>query len=416
MTQHPHPTKHPAERPAERPDAFTPTRTAGLARLAAFAPGAGTAYAAGRNADPGPGRYGAVSQLSPWIRHRLVTEQEVLQTTLGRHSASAAAKFIDEVFWRAYWKGWLEMRPSVWAGYRAGVARGLDRVATEAGLRRDWEAACHGETGIAGFDDWAQELVTTGWMHNHARMWFASIWIFTLRLPWELGADFFLRHLMDADAAVNTLSWRWVAGLHTPGKTYLATTDNIRRYTAGRFAPTGLARDAHPVAGTPNPPAMALDLPRAGPLPQDKVGLILHDEDLSPWFLADTPVEATLVISARAGLSPLAMGVQGQAFAQGAAADAVARWQGRLGSVSHADVTVDAIADWAAAEGLAAVRVAHAPVGPTADLLSRAGNRLQTAGLVFAPVVRPYDARAWPHGTHGFFWFREAIPRLLDAL
>ena len=61
-------------------------------------------------------------------------------------------------------------------------------------------------TGIEGFDDWARELVDTGYMHNHARMWFASIWIFTLRLPWALGADFFLRHLLDADAASNTLS------------------------------------------------------------------------------------------------------------------------------------------------------------------------------------------------------------------
>jgi deoxyribodipyrimidine photo-lyase len=65
-----------------------------------------------------------------------------------------------------------------------------------------------------------QELVETGYLHNHARMWFASIWIFTLRLPWELGADFFLRHLLDGDAASNTLSWRWVAGLHTKGKHY----------------------------------------------------------------------------------------------------------------------------------------------------------------------------------------------------
>ena len=74
-------------------------------------------------------------------------------------------------------------------------------------------------------------------------MWFASIWIFTLRLPWALGADFFLRHLIDADAASNTLSWRWGAGLQTVGKTYLARTENIARYTNGRFAPRGLAHD-----------------------------------------------------------------------------------------------------------------------------------------------------------------------------
>ena len=60
-------------------------------------------------------------------------------------------------------------------------------------------------------------------------MWFASIWIFTLRLPWELGANFFYDHLLDADPASNTLSWRWVTGLQTQGKIYLATENNIEK-------------------------------------------------------------------------------------------------------------------------------------------------------------------------------------------
>ncbi|MCU0912565.1 MAG: DNA photolyase, partial [Rhodobacteraceae bacterium] len=195
---------------------FEPTRQAGLARLSAFLPAAGRDYAALRNHDlPG---HPHVSRLSPWIRHRLVTEEEVLAAVLGRDAPAGTDKFLQEVLWRTYWKGWLELRPSVWADYRAGVRAGLNRVQSEAGLRRAWEAACRGETGIDGFDGWAQELARTGYLHNHARMWFASIWIFTLQLPWELGADFFLRHLIDGDPASNTLSWRWVAGLHTRGK------------------------------------------------------------------------------------------------------------------------------------------------------------------------------------------------------
>jgi deoxyribodipyrimidine photo-lyase len=66
-------------------------------------------------------------------------------------------------------------------------------------------------------------------------MWFASIWIFTLGLPWRIGADFFYRHLLDGDAASNTLSWRWVAGLHTRGKAYAAESWNIEKFTGGRF-------------------------------------------------------------------------------------------------------------------------------------------------------------------------------------
>ena len=66
-------------------------------------------------------------------------------------------------------------------------------------------------------------------------MWFASIWIFTLNLPWELGAAFFIKHLYDGDIASNTLSWRWVAGMQTKGKNYLAKEWNIRKFTNEKY-------------------------------------------------------------------------------------------------------------------------------------------------------------------------------------
>ena len=217
--------------------AWLPSRAEGLRRLEAFLPRAGRRYAETRNYDQGPEAHDNVSTLSPWIRHRLVTEAEVIRAVRARHRFRAAEKFIQEVCWRTYWKGWLEMRPAVWAAYRAEVESGLAALDDDSGLRESWQSAVEGRTGIACFDAWAGELVSTGYLHNHARMWFASIWIFTLKLPWALGADFFLRHLLDGDPASNTLSWRWVAGLHTRGKTYLARPGNIETYTRGRFCP-----------------------------------------------------------------------------------------------------------------------------------------------------------------------------------
>ena len=192
---------------------------AALARLARFVPHAGRDYASRRNLDLGPGRHSHVSTLSPYIRQRMVTEAEVLQAVLARHGPQAAAKFVQEVFWRSSWKGWLEMRPAVWTQHVAERQTAWNAVQTQAGLRRSWEDACQGRTGIDAFDHWAGELTQTGYLHDHARMGFASIWIFTLRLLWALGADFFLRHLLDGDPASNTLGWRWVAGLQTRGKT-----------------------------------------------------------------------------------------------------------------------------------------------------------------------------------------------------
>ena len=94
---------------------------------------------------------------------------------------------------------------------------------------------------------WVEELVNENYLHNHTRMWFASIWIFTLNLPWQLGANFFMRHLLDGDSASNTLSWRWVAGLQTIGKHYLATASNISKFTNNVHKPQNLNEDALPL-------------------------------------------------------------------------------------------------------------------------------------------------------------------------
>ncbi|WBO58085.1 hypothetical protein GT370_12535 [Acidocella sp. MX-AZ03] len=239
-----------------------PIREAGLARLAAFTPRAGRAYAAGRNTDPGPGAPSAVSGLSPYLRHRLVSEVEVISAVIARHGAGGAEKFIQEVFWRIYWKGWLELRPALWTSYRQRLAA----LREDAALMPRAVQAMRGETGIGCFDAWARELAQTGTLHNHTRMWFASIWCFTLKLPWLLGADFFFQHLLDADAASNLLSWRWVAGCQTPNKPYIARAANIAHYSNGRFAPYGVLNEAPEPVAEPNPPPMQT-LPAIDDLP-----------------------------------------------------------------------------------------------------------------------------------------------------
>ena len=414
MTQH-------AATPA--PAGFEPTRAAGLARLARFVPHAGRDYAARRNYDLGAAQgHRHVSGLSPYIRHRLISEEEVLRAVLSRFSLSSAEKFVQEVYWRTYWKGWLEMRPTVWAHYRDGVRHAQDRLATEGGLRRDWEAACRGETGIACFDHWAQELTQTGYLHNHARMWMASIWIFTLRLPWELGADLFLRQLLDGDPASNTLGWRWVAGIQTPGKTYLAQADNIARYTEGRFNPAGqLALDAEPVSAPPTPPKSAP--PEAQPIAHNATtGWLLTEDDMLAGFPAlPDPGTAPPVFILRADdlRSPLATAPPVSAFTSGALQDTVSRHADRFGTVTQAraaDAPGDQVAAWARAQGLTQVVTPYAPVGPGGDCVAATAAALRTQGIALVRQIRPYDLDCWPHATHGFFRFKEKIPRLIGQI
>ena len=395
---------------------FVPTRTAGLERLARFIPAAGADYARMRNYDLGAGQHGHVSTLSPWIRHRLLTETEVLESVLARHSPAASEKFVQEVFWRTYWKGWLEQRPAVWDMYQAGVRSALDAVQTQSGLRAAWANACKGETGIDAFDHWAQELVQTGYLHNHARMWFASIWIFTLRLPWELGADFFLRHLLDGDPASNTLSWRWVAGLQTQGKTYLARPDNIETYTKGRFRPTGLAAVAVPLEGQV-PPRQPLPAPVQAD-PKAVTVCILHDDDLSPGFLfaqGTAPVATACLITTH-DRSPLHVAPHLTDFVSGAMTDATTRWADRLGDVSAPMTHIAIVADWVRAHGAKQVVTPYAPVGPNASALRALEARLAPDGIRLIRLRRAYDSAAWPYATAGFFKFKEKIPKLLGGV
>jgi deoxyribodipyrimidine photo-lyase len=383
-----------------------PTRRAALDQLRQFVPRAGSSYADGRNTDPGPGRPAAVSRLSPAVRYRLVTEQDVVAEVLARHSFAAAEKFIQEVCWRTYWKGWLELRPAVWQRFLA--------ERDETGASADVATAEAGRTGIDCFDAWARELVETGYLHNHARMWFASIWIFTLRLPWALGADFFLRHLIDADAASNTLSWRWVAGLQTQGKTYLARADNIRRYTEGRFSPRGLAQEAVALTEPPVGPAANL-VPLAAPDRAAPSLLLLHHEDLGPesLFPADASVCGVLAASDHA----LLWGDGARRYADAAMVDAATRAAAHFGCNATRAQALDAGTVVAAAQAVGARQVLtpYAPVGPVADALAALAPALGAEGLALRPVRRRWDEGLWPHARRGFFAFDAEIEGHLRA-
>lgn len=396
-----------------------PTRAAGFARLLAFSPSAGCQYEARRNHDLGPAERRNVSMLSPYIRHRLITEREVLAAVLGRHSMAAAEKFVQEVFWRTYFKGHLETRPFIWANYRAALQNYVDGLGQKGGLRKPYQRAVEGKTGIECFDAWVEELLDTGYLHNHTRMWFASIWIFTLGLPWQLGADFMYRHLLDGDAASNTLSWRWVGGLHTKGKTYLARADNIRTCTQGRFNPDGLAHDAPPLEEAAMPPAVRVR-EAASAWPTGKVGLLLTEEDLHP----ELPEPGTCEIAAIAGAtitgerSPLEISPLVEAFAEGAMVDALARAASQLSVAATPLPSLSGVSieDWARANKLTTIATAYAPVGPAAEQLSAISARLAAKGIRLVEIRRGFDTRAWPYATRGFFGLKEKIPKLLGAM
>jgi len=396
---------------------FTPSRSAGLARQAEFLPMAGQ-YGSQRNyVRPG---HAQVARLSPWLQKRVLLESEVVGDVLAKWPFSAVEKLVREIYWRTYWKGWLEQRPAAWERWVEAVPRLRDALKGE--RRNAWEAACAGRTGIAGFDEWAQELITTGYLHNHARMWFASIWIFTLRLPWELGAAFFYEHLLDGDAASNTLSWRWVAGLQTPGKTYVARADNISQFTEGRCTPSAnqLATSAFAITEESLPKVTPWTDSTYGANQQtrvsngERVGLWLHAEDLSAER-GELANESFVAINA-AWPTHLAQhagwGAKVEAWTQSAQEEGAKRAAAHFGATvttEAADDLAKNLVEWSKAHNLRRV-VAYRPfVGPWIKEALRAEDALRSNDISVTWRRRRWDAELFPHATRGYFPFWENV-------
>ena len=390
--------------------AFVPTRAAGLDRLRALAPVV-RQYAARRNHAVEVGEPPTTSRLSPYLRRRLVLEDEALDFARSAGGFDAVEKFVQEVVWRTYWKGWLEARPQVWAAYLDRLSeldRGLPKV-----VRRKAEEAASGATDLPYFNAWAAELKATGWLHNHARMWFASIWVFTLKLPWELGAKLFLEHLCDGDPASNTLSWRWVAGLQTPGKHYLARAENIAKYTGGRWTPRPgeLDESPRPLADD----GLSRSVARRIPLGPDAetvtpAAVILHGEDCGPlpagWRAGGCRF-ARLVTPDWPHHTPSGLV---RAFVAGAWADADAR----VPAVDVAGGAAELVA-WAAGLGVSEVWAIRPAVGFAAPDLADIAAGLAARGITLRCADRGHDRTFLSLATKGFFPFWSSASRVLRA-
>lgn len=398
--------------------AFPPAREDALLRLKEFIPRAGSAYAKSRNFDFGPADRSNVSVLSPYLRHRLISEDEVIRAVLSKHRISAADKFIQEVCWRTYWKGWLEQRPLVWTEYLSELSREQDKLKKYKDASDRYLTAVSGETGIAAFDACAKELVDTGYVHNHARMWFASIWIFTLDLPWTLGADFFYRHLLDGDPASNTLSWRWVAGLHTRGKHYVARAENIRHYTESRFNPEGqLNEGPDPLDGPEAPPAARLRAPMSVP-PGEPVVLLVNEDDLTPerWPVAAEQVKGVVLLPVDESYPDLAGTVR--VFRSSAIADAAGRAERFFGCPVRrlASPQPNEAVALCRAQGVEKLVTAQVPIGPSRQTYDGFVASLAGSGIAALEVRRDWDSAFWPYARAGFFKVKERIPETLERL
>lgn len=187
---------------------------------------------------------GAVTRLSPYIRHGVIQLVDVRDQALNIACAKTSEKFIQQLAWREYWQRlYKEFPERIWhdvEGYKTGFSPSdyKDELPRDIAL---------GETGIASIDGFIAELLSTGYIHNHVRLYLAGYVCHWRRVKWQAGAKWFLEHLLDGDTASNNLSWQWVASTFSH-KPYYFNLENVEKFS-GENVDTSMANNM-PLVGT----------------------------------------------------------------------------------------------------------------------------------------------------------------------
>ena len=374
------------------------TRASAIGNLEDFVENNLGEYSRLRNFDFGPNKRSNTSCLSPYITHGVINEKEVIRKSLDKFSFSKNEKFIQEVLWRTYWKGWMELRSGVWDDYLID----LKRIKEEFRDNGDYLNAIEGKTKIECFNEWVNELKTYNYLHNHTRMWFASIWIFTLELPWQLGAEFFMQHLYDGDAASNTLGWRWVAGIQTQGKHYLASEWNIKKFTNNRFENIKLNENAPPKINDKN--YTILHKTFENPENIEEKDLLVFENNLGFEItdFANQKLKKILLISNKNENRTIKLSENVENFK----GSLIENQKKRLEEKS-----IDCeIIDIKEIKNLGSCYCLYPTVGENLDYINQ--NSLNNIDFLY----RKLDQNSWKFCNKGFFNFKKYIPKIVENL
>ncbi len=376
---------------------FEASRAKALDKLNYFVENNLSEYSKLRNFDYGPDNRSNISCLSPYITHGIINEKEVIKKSLNKFSLAKNEKFIQEVLWRTYWKGWLELRPSVWTDFLIE----LKKIKEDFQNNQTYKNAIEGKTNVECFNYWVNELKENNYLHNHTRMWFASIWIFTLNLPWQLGAEFFMQHLYDGDAASNTLGWRWVAGVQTQGKHYLASEWNIKKFTNNRFSNIKLNENAPPKISEKKYSILKQDF--TNPENIDQNNLIIFENNLcfETSDFQNNKFKKFYIISNKNENRCIKLSEKVLKFKSSLIQDQEQRFKNQ--SIDCEVIDISEIKKIEKAVGL------YPTIGENLDYLNS-----NTFKINF--LYRELDQNSWQYCNKGFFNFKNYIPKIISTL
>jgi hypothetical protein len=376
---------------------FEASRAKAVEKLDNFIENNLSEYSKLRNFDFGPDNRSNISCLSPYITHGIINELEVIDKSLKKFSFSKNEKFIQEVLWRVYWKGWLELRPNVWSDYLIELNNLRDQFKSN----QNYQKAIEGKTDLECFNHWVNELKENNYLHNHTRMWFASIWVFTLELPWQLGAEFFMQNLYDGDAASNTLGWRWVAGIQTQGKHYLASEWNIKKFTNNRFQNIELNENAPPKISEKSYPLIKREF--NNPQNIEEKNLLIFENHLSFEItdFKENKFEKIYIVSNKNKNRSIKLSEKLVKFKSLLIEDQKQRLKNK--SIDCEVIDINEI------QNIENYYALYPAVGENLDYLN--SNNIKMNFL-----YRNLDQLAWQYCNKGFFNFKNYIPKIVSSL
>ncbi|HQV84572.1 MAG TPA: FAD-binding domain-containing protein [Chitinophagaceae bacterium] len=167
---------------------------------------------------------GNITYLSPYISRGVISVKQVMEAVLAKgYKPYEITKFIQELAWREYFQ-------RVWQHLEDDMFDDIRITRTGIRHRQIPQAIITAKTGIESIDTAINDLYQTGYMHNHIRMYTASIACNIAKGHWQLPSQWMYYHLLDGDLASNTCSWQWVAGSFS-SKQYFCNQENINKYT-----------------------------------------------------------------------------------------------------------------------------------------------------------------------------------------
>lgn len=192
---------------------------------------------------------GQITYLSPYITRGVISTKQVMDKILEKqYPYPAIEKIIQELAWREFFQ-------RVWQSKGLQIWDDLKQDQQEVVHHQMITSIQKANTGIESIDFAINGLYEKGYMHNHSRMYLASIACNIGKAHWIESSRWMYYHLLDGDIASNNCSWQWVAGAFS-SKKYYCNQENVNKYTFSKQQNTFLDKPYEQLVDLPIPDAL----------------------------------------------------------------------------------------------------------------------------------------------------------------